>query len=78
MTPGEANAQGYDGYLTNVTINGQIAQQHNCATVVIEHRFFGLSNPKPDLSVSSLSLLTIDQGMSHCVAWLSDCVLTSW
>jgi hypothetical protein len=29
---------GYTGYLTNVTINGQIAQQHNCATVVIEHR----------------------------------------
>jgi hypothetical protein len=65
MTPGEVNADGYDGYLTTATINGQIAEQHNCATVLIEHRFFGLSNPKPDLSVASLQLLTIDQGMTH-------------
>jgi hypothetical protein len=64
-TPGEANAQGYDGYLTNRTLNGQIAAQHNCATVVIEHRFFGESNPKPDLKSGSLKgLLTLEQGMS--------------
>jgi hypothetical protein len=61
MTPGEVNADGYSGYLTNVTINGQIAQQQHCATVVVEHRFFGVSNPKPDLTVASLKLLTLNQ-----------------
>jgi hypothetical protein len=62
MTPGEGNAAGYTGYLTNMSINGQIAQQHNCAAIIIEHRFFGLSNPKPDLSTDSLRLLNIQQG----------------
>ncbi|KAI0072974.1 peptidase S28 [Panus rudis PR-1116 ss-1] len=63
MTPGEANAAPYTGYLTNKTINGQIAQQENGATIVLEHRFFGLSNPKPDLSDESLKLLTIQQAI---------------
>jgi hypothetical protein len=63
MTPGETNADGFDGYLTNVTINGQIAQQQNGSTIVFEHRFFGLSNPLPDLSEKSLKLLTIQQAI---------------
>ncbi|TCD70021.1 hypothetical protein EIP91_005273 [Steccherinum ochraceum] len=63
MTPGEANAAPYTGYLTNRTINGQIAQQEHGATIVIEHRFFGLSNPKPDLSSNSLKLLSIQQAI---------------
>jgi hypothetical protein len=63
MTPGEGNADGYDGYLTNRTINGQIAQQQNCATIVLEHRFYGLSNPYPDLSVKSLRVHTIQQAI---------------
>jgi hypothetical protein len=53
----------YTGYLTNLTINGQIAQQEHGATIVIEHRFFGLSNPYPDLTVSSLKYLTIQLGV---------------
>ncbi|THH18761.1 hypothetical protein EUX98_g8903 [Antrodiella citrinella] len=63
MTPGEANAAPYTGYLTNKTINGQIAQQEHGATIIIEHRFFGLSNPYPDLSVKSLQFLTIQQAI---------------
>lgn len=62
-TPGEANAQGYDGYLTNRTLNGMIAQQENCATIVLEHRFYGLSNPYPDLTVRSLRVHTIQQAI---------------
>ncbi len=53
----------YTGYLTNRTINGQIAQQEHGATVVLEHRFFGLSNPHPDLSVKSLQVLNIQQAI---------------
>ncbi|KAF4600111.1 hypothetical protein EYR40_007217 [Pleurotus pulmonarius] len=63
MTPGESNAQGYVGYLTNTTINGILAQQENGATIILEHRFFGLSNPKPDLSDESLKLHTIEQAI---------------
>ncbi|EIN10777.1 hypothetical protein PUNSTDRAFT_132850 [Punctularia strigosozonata HHB-11173 SS5] len=56
-------ADGYYGYLTNRTINGLIAQQSNGATIVLEHRFYGLSNPRPDLSVKSLQLHTIAQAI---------------
>lgn len=43
------------------TINGLIAQANNGSTIVLEHRFFGLSNPIDNLSDDSLQLLTIDQ-----------------
>jgi hypothetical protein len=63
MTPGEANAQPYTGYLTNRTINGLVAQQQNASLIVLEHRFYGLSNPYPDLSVKSLKYHTLQQGI---------------
>ncbi|TFK38223.1 serine carboxypeptidase S28-domain-containing protein [Crucibulum laeve] len=66
-TPGEANAESSYTYVTNTSLQGLIAQNFNGATVVIEHRFFGLSNPLPDLSEKSLELLTIDQGMKDLV-----------
>lgn len=52
---------GYDGYLTNRTVNGLVAQQEHGATVLVEHRFFGLSNPVDSLSVDALQLLTLNQ-----------------
>ena len=58
---------GYSGYLTNRTINGRIAQQQNGSTIVLEHRFYGLSNPLPDLSVQSLRLHTIQQAIDDLV-----------
>ena len=54
---------GFDGYLTNRTINGQIAQEQSGAAIVLEHRFYGLSNPLPDLSSQSLKLHTIQQAI---------------
>lgn len=53
----------YSGYLTNKTMPGLIAQPNHGATVVLEHRFFGLSNPYPDLSSASFSVHTIDQAI---------------
>ncbi|KAH8094922.1 peptidase S28 [Cristinia sonorae] len=61
--PGESNADGYYSFLTNQMIPGMIAQQEHGATIVLEHRFFGLSNPKPDLTVASLKLHTIQQAI---------------
>ncbi|KAK7062128.1 peptidase S28 [Favolaschia claudopus] len=63
FSPGEGNAAQFSSYLTNNTINGQIAQQENGAVVLLEHRFYGLSNPLPDLSVESLRLLTVQQAI---------------
>ncbi|KAF9266345.1 hypothetical protein L218DRAFT_922990 [Marasmius fiardii PR-910] len=63
MNLGEVNAEGYTGYLTNSTINGLIAQQENGAVVLMEHRFFGLSNPYPDLSGKSMSVHTVQQSI---------------
>ena len=40
-----------------------LAQQQNGATIVLEHRFYGLSNPRPDLTVESLKLHTIQQAI---------------
>ena len=40
-----------------------IAQQQNGTTIVLEHRFYGLSNPLPDLSVESLRFHTIQQAI---------------
>ncbi|KAI0065740.1 peptidase S28 [Artomyces pyxidatus] len=70
-TPGEANAAPYTGYLTNRTINGQIAQQQKGATIVLEHRYFGLSNPFSDLSVASLKYHTVQQAIDD-LAYFAD------
>ncbi|KAG0694878.1 peptidase S28 [Suillus ampliporus] len=67
MTPGESDADGFEGYLTNNTINGLIAQQQNGATILIEHRFFGYSNPYDDLTSQSLAFLTIQQAIDDLV-----------
>lgn len=49
--------------MVNVTINGQIAQQENGATILLEHRYYGLSTPTPDLSTPNLKYHTIQQAI---------------
>ncbi|KAK7014785.1 hypothetical protein VNI00_019258 [Paramarasmius palmivorus] len=66
-TPGESNAGDSWVDLTNSSIMGQFAQKFNGATIVLEHRFFGDSNPQPDLSEKSLKYLTIQQAMNDLV-----------
>ncbi|PAV21369.1 peptidase S28 [Pyrrhoderma noxium] len=63
LTPGEDNAELYTFFLTNETFNGQIAQQQNGATIVLEHRYYGLSNPFNNLSTASLEFHTIQQAI---------------
>lgn len=58
---------GYTGYITNKTITGTMAQQFSGSSIVLEHRFFGLSNPYNDLSDNSLRLLTIQQSIDDLV-----------
>ncbi|KAM5545186.1 hypothetical protein V8D89_001297 [Ganoderma adspersum] len=66
-TPGEVDASGYTSYLTNATINGRIAQTLNGSTIVLEHRFFGTSNPYNDLSVQSFRVHTVQQAIDDLV-----------
>lgn len=54
-------------FVTNSSIFGQIADQENGAVVLFEHRFFGQSNPYPDLKTESLRLLTLDQSIEDVV-----------
>ncbi|KAH8830287.1 serine carboxypeptidase S28-domain-containing protein [Flagelloscypha sp. PMI_526] len=63
MTPGEANAAPYTGYMTNVTMSGKYAELNNGTTIILEHRYYGLSNPYPDLSTASLKYNTLDQAI---------------
>ncbi|EGO28580.1 hypothetical protein SERLADRAFT_354447 [Serpula lacrymans var. lacrymans S7.9] len=70
MTPGETSAETTEaslGFLTNATINGLIAQQESGATILLEHRFFGFSNPYDNLTTQSLALLTIQQAIDDLV-----------
>lgn len=53
-------------------MNGQIAQQESGAAVVLEHRFFGYSNPYNNLSVESLQLLTIEQAIQDLVYFVNN------
>ena len=48
-------------------MSGMLAQQESGAAVVLEHRFFGESNPYPSLSSQSLELLTIQQAIDDLV-----------
>lgn len=40
-----------------------VAQQQNGSTIILEHRFYGFSNPYPDLSVKSFQVHTIQQAI---------------
>ncbi len=58
---------GHLNSFTNETINGRIAQQEHGATINLEHRTYGFSNPYPDLSEESLQYHTIQQAMEDLV-----------
>ncbi|KAJ8495770.1 hypothetical protein ONZ51_g1545 [Trametes cubensis] len=63
MNAGEEDASAYIGYLTVSTITGYLAEMLNGSVVLLEHRFFGQSNPYPDLTTESLRVLTLQQAI---------------
>ncbi|KAH8884831.1 hypothetical protein GQ53DRAFT_797563 [Thozetella sp. PMI_491] len=61
---GESSADGYTGYLHNMTITGYYAQKFGGAVIVIEHRYWGESNPYPDnLTTETLQYLDLPQSV---------------
>lgn len=65
--PLTAALENYDGSITNSSLNGWLAQQNRGAAVVLEHRFFGQSNPYKNLSEEAYSVLTVEQAMADIV-----------
>ncbi|KAI0332898.1 peptidase S28 [Cubamyces sp. BRFM 1775] len=63
MNAGEDDASGYIGYLTPETITGSLAEKLNGTVILLEHRFFGESNPYPDLSEKSYKVHTLQQAI---------------
>ncbi len=61
--------------MTNSTINGVIAQKYGGAAIVLEHRFFGESNPYPNLNVTSFQYHTIAQAIEDNVYFAKNVVL---
>ncbi|KAL1698956.1 serine carboxypeptidase S28-domain-containing protein [Schizophyllum commune] len=67
LNVGEVNAERYTAYLTTSTINGLIAQQESGLLIFMEHRFYGRSNPYPNLNEESLKYLTVEQAIQDNV-----------
>ncbi|OIW23514.1 serine carboxypeptidase S28 [Coniochaeta ligniaria NRRL 30616] len=67
FTPGEVEAPGYTGYLTNLTMIGQYAQEIGAATILLEHRFWGESTPYEVLDNKALQYLTLNNSVHDLV-----------
>ncbi|KAJ2848939.1 hypothetical protein IWW36_002978 [Coemansia brasiliensis] len=67
-TPGETplSTRYVDG-----TYPSQLAQQMSALVVSVEHRFFGRSNPMPDLSGESLQFMTIENVLEDFAQFLA-------
>ncbi|KAF9023153.1 peptidase S28 [Hymenopellis radicata] len=68
---GEQNADGN----ANDSIIDLVAQATTSASIALEHRFFGQSNPYPDLSEESLQYLTLQQNIDDMVYLAQNIVL---
>ncbi|KAJ7580701.1 serine carboxypeptidase S28-domain-containing protein [Mycena floridula] len=64
ITPGDTDAAGFtNGYRSNLSVVGTMASTFNGAILVWETRFFGESNPLPDLSEESFEYNTVAQSI---------------
>lgn len=64
FTPGEVNVTGYQSYLTNKRIYALFAQEIKAAIVVLEHRYWGMSSPYPELTTENLQYLTLENAIN--------------
>lgn len=63
FTPGEINATGYYSYLTTNRTTGLLASEIGAAVFVLEHRYWGLSSPFPDLTTENMKYLTLENAL---------------
>ncbi|KIM46744.1 hypothetical protein M413DRAFT_440323 [Hebeloma cylindrosporum] len=75
-TPGEGNAELEEGFsLTNATLQGAFAQTNAGATIVLEHRFFGQSNPFPQMNVQTLAVHNVAQAIEDLAYFAQNVIL---
>ncbi|KAJ1900039.1 hypothetical protein LPJ66_001728 [Kickxella alabastrina] len=67
LTPGEA---AIGTYYTDKTYFTNLAEQTDGLVVAVEHRFYGQSNPMPDLSGPSLKYHTIENTLEDFAAFI--------
>ncbi|KAI1879336.1 hypothetical protein JX265_002290 [Neoarthrinium moseri] len=67
FTPGESAAAPYTGYLTERTLPGMIGKAVGGATILVEHRYWGTSNPYPNQTTAHLQYLTLQQAVDDFV-----------
>ncbi|PHH67155.1 hypothetical protein CDD81_2924 [Ophiocordyceps australis] len=65
--PGESSIDGYQGYATNTTLPGAMAQAVGGAAIVLEHRYWGRSSPYANLTAATLQHLTLQNAMRDVV-----------
>lgn len=65
--PGEQAADGFQGYLSNLTISGMYAQEVGGAGIVIEHRYYGESSPVDVLTPKTMQHLTFKNALADTV-----------
>jgi hypothetical protein len=61
--------------LANVTPQGAFAQMNAGAAIVLEHRFFGQSNPLPQMNVQTLAVHNVAQAIEDLVYFAQNDVL---
>ncbi|PNY21899.1 Thymus-specific serine protease [Tolypocladium capitatum] len=66
-TPGESNADGYQGYTTNRTLPGLFAQSTGGAAILLEHRYWGGSSPFDNLTAETMQYLDLDNSVADLV-----------
>ncbi|KAK6213288.1 endoprotease [Colletotrichum tabaci] len=66
-TPGQNAAVGRLQYLTDATLPGLVAKEVGGAVVLVEHRYFGDSNPFQNLTTQNMQYLTLEQVLADFV-----------
>ncbi|KAI9155704.1 putative extracellular serine carboxypeptidase [Paramyrothecium foliicola] len=67
ITPGEVDADDFTGYITNATIIGWMAKEINAGAILLEHRYWGTSNPVPSYSTENMKYLTVENALQDLV-----------
>ncbi|TQV94337.1 serine peptidase [Cordyceps javanica] len=75
-SPGENNATGWNGYVTNSSLAGNFAKSVGGATILLEHRYWGYSSPYANLTTDNLQHLTLDQHLHDLVYFARNVNLT--
>jgi len=63
FTPGEVNATRYTTYLDVNRTTGVLAERIGAATIVLEHRYWGVSSPFDDLTTENMKYLTLENAL---------------